>query len=378
MSFCKKGIAPLAGATFAAAIALQAANADEPKQYKLSGVTQPYGDKLGGTGGTITGTSQCKGKEFPVGVWTKKDGYVHGIGLICGHLASDGTLRVNSQFPPRNNRIEGTDQAEVRTYMCGENEIIRGITARHGSYVNRISSMFCSGFELLSSRDANQMNIVQVHRHTTDLSVPNFSSTVCPEGYVLSRLKGKAGQWLDQLSTECGKVEEDFRLIVPKLHTRPFGSSTAPKPLSAKSGMRAATGVRHKSAIHVKPPITERKPDLTPMALTMALDSQQPGDPKTSKVNLLFENRDDGNIALGNSWVVRFSGDIAQTTLFHSAQINKGRHNKSARLPIPCAEQGSPRTNYSITVKLDQLRNVLESNENNNEKTFTLKQRVCR
>ncbi|MEZ5332609.1 MAG: hypothetical protein R2991_11275 [Thermoanaerobaculia bacterium] len=122
-------------------------------------------------------------------------------------------------------------------------------------------------------------------------------------------------------------------------------------------------------------------PNLVPVSLART------GAPLTNaiaetavEVRVVVENDSDYNMPDnemgGTPWVISVSGLNRAETVRH-ALLRHNNHSFTARINVPCWTREDDRY-QDVTVKVDANDNILESNENDNDATYTIEKNRCR
>lgn len=122
-------------------------------------------------------------------------------------------------------------------------------------------------------------------------------------------------------------------------------------------------------------------PNLVPVSL------ERTGAPLTNaitetsvEVRVVVENDSDYNMSDnemgGTPWTISVTG-LNRAEMVRHALLRHNKHSFTARINVPCWTREDDRY-HDVTVKVDANRNILESNENDNEATYTIEKNRCR
>lgn len=187
---------------------------------------------------------------------------------------------------------------------------------------------------------------------------------------------------------ETGGVSEKVRAFGLALNNPKTVSTRQPFPCNATQQVTASVvspsewaGVSTSSTLSRQCSRTQGTPNLVPLNLERTELGESTAIPQTS-IQVRVEVANDSEFDMpdneqgGNWWYVRVSG-LNRPQQVRRALKGGEKYSFTARVTQPCWSQQRDRFGQ-VTVTVDDRRNIRESNENDNQKTFTIERKRCR
>jgi hypothetical protein len=163
------------------------ASADE---LSRSGYTWVLGYRGGGGGGPAA--AGCGGGDVAVGIFGRSGAYIDQLGLLCARLNQDGGLG-----PAYTTWAMGGGGGAPFHAICPSGQALVGLDGRSGRFVDQL------GIRCAPAGAWGSNGIVWSARYAGGGNGGNFFSDTCPQGYVITRIDGRSGQFVDGEQATC-------------------------------------------------------------------------------------------------------------------------------------------------------------------------------
>lgn len=137
----------------------------------------------------------CNPQEVLVGISGRQAWWMEGIAARCRPLDGNGALG----SPIRSTEYAGGTSGTLRTFDCGPAEVMVGYSGTQGDngYVLAVQEILCAPWLANTRLAGTPSRAVSAfdRKSASGQSVAEW----CPDGRVGTRLRGRAGQYLDKL-----------------------------------------------------------------------------------------------------------------------------------------------------------------------------------
>lgn len=191
-----------------------------------------------------------------------------------------------------------------------------------------------------------------------------------------------------EVQFETDGVSETVRAFGLALNNPKTVSTRQPFPCNATQQVTATVvspnewaGVTASTTLSRQCSRTQGTPNLVPLSLERTERGESTAIPQTS-IQVRVEVANDSEFDMpdneqgGNWWYVRVSG-LNRPQQVRRALKGGEKYPFTVRVTQPCWSQERDRFG-EVTVTVDDRRNIRESNENDNQKTFTIERKRCR
>jgi hypothetical protein len=152
---------------------------------------------LGGSGGDAFVTS-CSDDEVMVGVRVRSDAWLDSVAPRCVKASNAGVW----QGTVRTLAVAGGTGGFPATRDCPRNYAVSGFSGRGGAFVNRLR---------LECRPLVSRNALRRDRAPRETALVGgrggeaFGPFHCPENLPATGIRGRSGEYVDQLQLSCGR-----------------------------------------------------------------------------------------------------------------------------------------------------------------------------
>ncbi|HEX2139530.1 MAG TPA: hypothetical protein VHG33_07455 [Woeseiaceae bacterium] len=151
-----------------------------------------------GGGAAAQGTEfnlSCHAGEVLVGISGRQGWWMEGIAARCRSVETNGALGASI----RSTEYAGGTTGTLRTFDCSPAEVMVGYSGVQGDngYVLHVQQVFCAPWQVDTRMAGTPVRTVSAFDRK---SAPGRSmAQSCPDGRVGTRLRGRAGRYLDKL-----------------------------------------------------------------------------------------------------------------------------------------------------------------------------------
>lgn len=140
-------------------------------------------------------TLNCRADEVLVGVSGRQGWWMDGIAARCRTVAANGSLAASVRTTAFRGGTDGTQ----RTFQCGREEVVVGFSGSQGSngYVLFVHELICAPWAAGSRTAGSAWRTVTAFERKSGSGT--WISDTCTQGRVGTRLRGRAGSYLDRL-----------------------------------------------------------------------------------------------------------------------------------------------------------------------------------
>lgn len=182
----------------------------------------------------------CRANEVLAGIRGRQGWWMDGIAARCRTVQSDGTL----SSAIRTTAYRGGNGGTLRTFDCSRNEVMVGYSGSQGSngYVRYVHEVICAPWQVATKTAGTPHRTINAFERKSGSG--RWFADSCFEGRVGTRLRGRAGMYLDRL-TDLGcsyalGATPPSRPVVqrPPPPARPI--TTAPAPIGPSGSYNVA------------------------------------------------------------------------------------------------------------------------------------------
>jgi hypothetical protein len=173
----------------------------------------------------------CNDNEVLVGIRGRQGWWMDGIGPRCRDVGSDGELTGNI----RSAGYRGGDGGTLRHFDCGPHEVMVGYSGSRGDngYVLYVHEVICAPWQADTRTAGTPTRTVRAFGKTGGAG--QWIAESCFQGKVGTRLRGRAGMYLDRL-TDMGcsyfpGASQPRPADYPPTPRAPRQITTAPTPI---------------------------------------------------------------------------------------------------------------------------------------------------
>lgn len=140
-------------------------------------------------------TLNCRADEVLVGISGRQGWWMDAIAARCRTVDANGSLATSVRTTPSRGGTGGTQ----RTFQCGRQEVVVGFSGSQGSngYVLFVHELICAPWDAATRTGGSQWRTVSAFERKSGSG--HWISDTCTQGRVGTRLRGRAGSYLDRL-----------------------------------------------------------------------------------------------------------------------------------------------------------------------------------